>query len=397
VSRLPRQVRLFGVVSLFNDLASEMVYPLLPAFLTGVLGAGPAALGMLDGAAEMASAGVKLGAGRLADRPRTRGPLVVAGYAIAVLVRPLISLAGAAWHVVGLRVTDRIGKGVRTPPRDAMIADATPPELRGRAFGLQRGLDHVGAVVGPLVAWWLLTAGGFDVPAVIRASIVPGAVVLALAIWAVRGGQGRSGAVEGIPSRPTPTDSYRPASLDRSRPASPLLVIAAFYVLRLPEALLILRAQDLGISVAAVTLLWAALHVVRSAASFAGGELSDRWGAAATLRLGWVAYAALASAFAMARTVTTAWAAFLALGVVAGLTEVPERALIARLSGARAGRGFGGYHAVTGVAALAGGLALGAAYARWGGAAALLASAAGALAVAAVAGIVWNLPHRNAA
>jgi MFS family permease len=394
VSRLPRQVRLFGVVSLFNDLASEMVYPLLPAFLTGVLGAGPAALGTLDGAAEMASAGVKLGAGRLADRPRTRGPLVVAGYAIAVLVRPLISLAGAAWHVVGLRVTDRIGKGVRTPPRDAMIADATPPDLRGRAFGLQRGLDHVGAVVGPLIAWWLLTAGGFAVPDVIAASVVPGVLVLALAMWAVRDGRNRS---EPVRPLPTPTDSYRPAFTDPYRPGLPVVVIALFYLLRFPEALLILRAQDLGISVAAVTLLWAALHVVRSAASFVGGELSDRWGAAPTLRLGWVAYAAFAGAFAMARNVTAAWAAFLALGVVAGLTEVPERALVARLSGVHLGTGFGGYHAVTGVAALGGGLALGAAYARWGGAAALLVSAAGALAVAAVAGIVWNLPHRDAA
>jgi len=380
VSRLPRQARLFGVVSLFNDLASEMVYPLLPAFLTGVLGAGPAALGALDGAADLAAAGVKLGSGRLADRPRARGPLVIAGYALAVLVRPLIALTGAVWHVIGLRVTDRIGKGVRTPPRDAIIADATPPELRGRAFGFQRGLDHVGAVIGPLVAWWLLTSGGLDVPGVIAASVVPGVVVLGLAVWAVQDGSGRLRSVaKGTPAPDSPAPSRRVPTA--------VLAIAAFHLLRFPEALLILRAQDLGVSVAAVTLLWAALHVVRSAASFVGGELTDRWGAAATLRLGWLAYAVLAGVYALARDATAAWAAFLALGVVAGLTEGPERALVSRLAGTRTGSGFGVYHAVTGVAALTGSVALGVVYGRAGGAAALGWSAAGALALAAAAGV----------
>src|SRR6266568_6569348 len=183
--RLPGAVKLFGLVSLLNDFASEMIYPLLPAFVTGVLGAGAAALGALDGAAEFAAAVVKYGAGRLADRPARRGRLVVLGYAAAVLVRPVIAFAGAAWQVIGLRVVDRIGKGLRTPPRDALIADVTPPALRGRAFGLQRGMDHAGAVLGPLVAWWLLASGAANLRGVIAASIVPGVLVLALATWAV--------------------------------------------------------------------------------------------------------------------------------------------------------------------------------------------------------------------
>src|SRR5437899_1922749 len=164
-SRLPRQVKLFGWVSLLNDFASEMIYPLLPAFVTGVLGAGAAALGALDGAAELAAAVVKYGAGRLADRPARRGRLVVLGYAAAVLVRPVIAVTGAAWQVIALRVVDRLGKGLRTPPRDALIADVTPAPLVGRAFGLQRGLDHAGAVLGPLVAWWLLASWRPDVGA----------------------------------------------------------------------------------------------------------------------------------------------------------------------------------------------------------------------------------------
>src|SRR5690242_5537846 len=188
---LPRQVKLFGWVSLLNDFASEMIYPLLPAFITGVLGGGPQALGALDGAAEFAAAFVKLGAGRLADQPRLRGPMIVLGYFIAVLVRPVIAVTGAAWQVIGLRVVDRLGKGLRTPPRDALIADVTPVELRGHAFGLQRGMDHAGAVLGPILAWWLLASGTANVRAVIGWSIVPGVVVLVLAVWAVRDGKGR--------------------------------------------------------------------------------------------------------------------------------------------------------------------------------------------------------------
>src|SRR2546421_5014566 len=159
-SRLPGQVKLFGWVSLLNDFASEMVYPLLPAFVTGVLGGGALALGALDGAADAAAALVKLLAGRLADRPERRGPLIVGGYFLAALVRPVIAITAAAWQVIGLRVVDRLGKGLRTPPRDALIADVTPAPLVGRAFGLQRGLDHVGAGIGPLGAWALLTRHG---------------------------------------------------------------------------------------------------------------------------------------------------------------------------------------------------------------------------------------------
>src|SRR2546428_9235903 len=193
-NRLPRQVKLFGAVSLLNDFASEMVYPLLPAFVTGVLGGGGAALGALDGTADAAAALIKLVAGRLADRPSRRGPLIVGGYFLAAVVRPIIAVTAAAWQVIGLRVVDRFGKGLRTPPRDALIADVTPAPIVGRAFGLQRGLDHVGAVIGPLVAWWMLSTGA-DVRKVILASLIPGVMVIALAMWAVRGGRRREVAV----------------------------------------------------------------------------------------------------------------------------------------------------------------------------------------------------------
>src|SRR5213593_2314136 len=336
--RLPRTVKLLGAVSLLNDFASEMIYPLLPAFMTGVLGAGPQALGALDGAAEFAASVVKFGAGRLADRRSRRGPLVVLGYAIAVLVRPIIALTGAAWQVIGLRVVDRIGKGIRTPPRDALMADVTPAPLLGRAFGLQRGMDHAGAVLGPLAAWWLLTSGSADVRTVIGASLAPGVAVLVLAVCAVKdsGGWWRMVA---------PPQSF--TNLHQPSRIFPLFGISAFYLLRMPETLIILRSQQLGVPVAVVPLLWAAVHVVRSSSSFLGGSATDRLGPARTMWAGWLVYAALAAGMARAGTVAAAWGLFLALGLVSGLTESPERALVARLAGTHQGSGFGVYHGIT--------------------------------------------------
>ncbi len=374
MSKLPRPVWLFGLVSLFNDFASEMIYPLLPAFVTGVLGGGALSLGALDGAAEFAASFVKYGAGRLADAPRRRGSLIIFGYAVAVLVRPVIALTSAAWQVIGLRVTDRVGKGIRTPPRDALIADVTPPEMRGRAFGFQRGLDHAGAVLGPLVAWWLLSRRTLDVRGVIEASWIPGVVVLVLAIWAVADGRRRQGAEEG--------GKVREEAAGGGRVSRPLLAIAAFYLLRMPETLLLLRSQQLGVSVSSVLLLWAALHVVRSTTSFLGGTLSDHFGPNRTMWLGWVSYAAVAFGFARAGGAVAAWALFLVLGVVAGLTESPERAIVSRLAGGKQGTGFGIYHAATGIAALAGGLLLGVLYQSTGAVPAFTVSAAGVVALA---------------
>jgi len=390
VRKLPRPVWLFGLVSLFNDFASEMIYPLLPAFVTGVLGGGALSLGALDGAADFAAAFVKYGSGRLADEPRRRGALVILGYLVAVVVRPVIALAGASWQVIGLRVTDRVGKGIRTPPRDALIADITPPDVHGRAFGLQRGLDHAGAVLGPLAAYWLLTSQALDVRGVIAASIVPGILVLVLAVWAVGDGRKRGTIGAGPVDAPPPV---------RGRAFSPaLFAISAFYLLRMPETLILLRTQQLGVSVASVLLLWAALHVVRSSSSFVGGALSDRFGAARVMWVGWVSYAAIAYGFAWADGPMTALVLFLVLGVVAGLTESPERAIVSKLAGGKQGTGFGVYHAATGIAALAGGLLLGALYQTSSATLAFTVSAAGGIALAvfwlAAASRLESLPAR---
>jgi MFS family permease len=381
---LPRQVKLFGAVSLLNDFASEMVYPLLPAFITGVLGGGAVALGALDGAANAAAALVKLVSGRLADRPSRRGPLIVGGYFLAAAVRPIIALTAAAWQVVVLRVVDRLGKGLRTPPRDALIADVTPAPIVGRAFGLQRGLDHVGAVIGPLVAWVVLSRGA-DVRTVILASLVPGVLVTVLATWAVKGGRGRSRVVdEGVPS-PTSTNLHRP-------PPS-VIAISIFYLLRMPETLLILRAQQLGIAVALIPLLWAAVHVIKASTSFVGGALSDTIGPSRTMWIGWLTYVALAAGMAFAASPIAAWVLFLALGVVAGLTESPELALVSAATGGRRGSGYGVYHALTGVASLVGGIALGLVFQRVNGGMAFQVSAVGTLGLV-ILWPFWTRLHR---
>jgi MFS family permease len=378
--RMPRAVYYFGATSLVNDFASEMIYPLLPAFVTKTLGGGALALGILDGVAEAIAAGFKLISGYLAERPRLRGPLVVVGYGVAALARPLIAAAAAAWHVIALRGVDRVGKGIRTAPRDTMIAEVAASEIRGRAFGLHRAADHVGAIVGPLTAAALIYAG-WSMRGVFWAAAVPGATAVLLAWLAVRATGdrsqvthgGRSQVVGGSENAAAAT-YHLPPTTSRFAPLVLVLVLAA--ALRAPETLLILRAQDLGVPVTMIPILWAALHVVRSSVSYPGGILADRWGARRTLAVGWLVYAALALAFAEVRTSLAAWVVFLAFGVFVGLTESPERKLVAELApGGRRGRGFGWYHGSLSAVALPGAALFGWIYQHRGAAPALEASA----------------------
>jgi predicted MFS family arabinose efflux permease len=374
---IPPTVKGLSLVSLFNDLASEMVYPLLPALVTGPLGAGALALGALDGAAELTSAALKVVSGRLADRPRWRAPLILGGYATAVLVRPMIAVANAASQVIGFRIIDRAGKGLRTPARDALIAAVTPLELRGRAFGFHRGADHFGAVLGSVAAWYLLERG-LAVQDVIGWSALPGGLALLALALVLRGTSIGGGA---------PGNSPGTSAADAAGRIfwGPMLVLAALTFFRVPEALLLLRLQDLGVAVPAVPLVWAGLHVVRSASSYPGGWISDHLGPRATVAAGGLLFALVAVALGSRLSPAGAVTAFLLLGPVAGLTESAERALVARLAPVRTGRGFGIYHALIGASALPAGLAFGVLYQSAGGSAALLGSAAGM----AVAVVIW--------
>ena len=376
---LPRGVKGLSAVSLFNDFASEMVYPVLPAFVMGPLGGSAVALGGLDGAADLTAAVLRWVSGRLADRPGWAKPLILIGYGTAVLIRPVIAVAQAAWQVIGFRVIDRVGKGLRSPARDAMIVSLTPEKLRGRAFGFHRAADHLGAVLGSLAAWALLSAR-VDVRRVIGWSAVPGVVavgVLAVVLRSVNGGR-----LSVVGGRERITDNRQPTTVDAVGRTFwlPIGVLVLLTVLRLPETLLLLRLQDLGVPVAMVPLAWAALHVVRSGSSYPGGWLADRAGARGALALGALLYAGAVTALAGGLGAAAAVAVFLAHGVVAGLSEPAERLAVARLAPVRTGRGFGNYQGLSGLAALPAGLLFGAVYTSAGGPAALLASA-GALAL----------------
>jgi MFS family permease len=388
--RLPRAVYWFGGTSLANDLASEMIYPLLPAFVTRSLGGGALVLGVLDGVAEAIAAAFKLVSGHLADLRRLRAPLIVAGYGVAALVRPLIALAGAAWQVVALRAVDRLGKGIRTAPRDASIADVTATEVRGRAFGLHRGADHAGAVVGPLAAAALLAAG-LGMREVFWVAAAPGALAVLLSWNAVRQAARDESALVRTPAA-APVKGGDPGrepiapGVESMRPFGGLVaVLSVAALLRVPETILILRAQELGVAVAAVPILWAALHVVRTVTSYPGGSLADRWGPRRTLAVGWLCYAVFVWDFAVAENPQQAWIIFLALGLVAGLTESPERKLVAELApSGRRGRGFGWYHGTLAAAALPGAALLGWLYQTRGAHTALVLSAAATLLAAAL-------------
>ncbi len=376
-ARVPPAVKGLSLVSLFNDFASEMVYPLLPAFVTRTLGGGAMALGLLDGAAELTSSVVKLISGRLADRPGWRRPLILWGYATAVLVRPLISAAGSAWQVVGFRVIDRLGKGLRTPPRDALIAEVTPLPLRGRAYGFHRAADHFGAVLGSLTAWFLLSRGA-DVRNVIGWSVLPGVLAFVVLAGVLRGAR-----TDGQAVRRSDDQSGHLSASPPVRPSArfwpPVFALTALTFFRLPETLLILRLQERGVAIAVIPLVWAGLHVVRSISSYPGGWLSDRLGPRRVVASGGLLFAIAAFALGEAVGPAEATGVFLLLGLVAGLTESGERAVVAALAPLHTGRGFGSYHALVGTAALPAGLAFGAVYQSVSGRAALWASGAGML------------------
>jgi MFS family permease len=349
-----------ALISLLNDAASEMIFPLLPLFLTGVLGAGPAFLGFVEGVAESTSSLVKLAGGAISDRVGRRKGLVAWGYGLATLARPLIALAAAPWHILAVRFTDRVGKGLRTAPRDALIVESVPPERRGAAFGLHRGADHLGAVLGPLMAAGLLLAFPGRLRLVFGLALVPGLVSL-LVLWRAVHETG-SAAAPSTHIPPDPTGHRLGGTF-----VVYLLVVVVFTLGNASDAFLLLRAQELGVPLVAIPLLWGFLHVSKSLWSVPGGVLADRLGPRRVIVTGWCVYALVYLAFAGARESWQVWALFAVYGLFFGLTEAPEKALVARLApeGARA-RAFGWYHAAAGIAALPGSLLFGWVWQVWG-------------------------------
>jgi MFS family permease len=374
-------------VSFLTDVASDMTYPLLPVFLATVLGASATAVGAIEGAAESTAALLKLFSGWLSDRVPRRKPLVLAGYGIASLIRPLIGFAQVASQVLAIRVADRIGKGIRGAPRDALIADSVDPAIRGRAFGFHRAADHAGAVVGPLLAFVLLSWGGLELRDVFLLTAIPGALAVAMVLFGVRE----------VP-REAPKKSHK---IDLRAPLgrrfwSFLAVLLVFTLGNSTDAFLLLRARDLGIDAALIPILWAVLHVVKALSSSPAGALSDRIGRKPLLVTGWLLYAGVYLALAFAETVWHAWALFAIYGVYFGLTEGAEKALVADLVPADVrGTAFGWYNLAVGVGALPASLIFGL---IWDGAGAPVAFGFGAaMALVAAIGISFVAPARRSA
>ena len=367
---LPRLVWLLGAVSFFNDLASEMVIPLVPLLLAAMGGSPAVALGFIEGAAEALASLLKLWAGNHSDRKSSaRKGLTVAGYALSNAVRPLIALTAHWSGILGVSLADRVGKGLRSAPRDALIALAVDANRRGAAFGLHRAFDNGGALAGALAAAAVLAWHDNDLRAAIWASAVPGALCVAMILLAVR---------EPTPV-PPPSAARDCAALNAPAPALRpyLLLVGVFTLGKLPETFLLLRGYQLGMTPVALMLLWAAYSAAKAATAYRGGRHADRLGLRVWMRRAWLGTAAGLALLGYAGTPATLAGASLVFGALYGLSEGGERALVAEAAKKLAmGAGFGWYHLVAGLGAIPGGLLLGEIWTRLGASYAFWLSAA---------------------
>ncbi|MCA1566510.1 MAG: MFS transporter [Acidobacteria bacterium] len=430
---LPRNVLVISLVSFLNDASSEIIYPLLPAFLAGALGASYVVIGLIEGGAESVSSFLKLFAGYFSDRSGRRKAPVVFGYALASIVRPILGFATSWPQVFALRFADRVGKGIRSAPRDAMIADSAAPHERGLAFGFHRAMDHFGAVVGPLLAYLLVAFIASDGDAIslgeyrliFFAASVPALAAVLVAAFAIR--ETRKDREDGLESRRAEgerADALRAkrgdaargvaVTTDASAPAAPpaaappavapkpprfslrgfdgnfkrfLLILALFTLSNSSDAFLLLRAREVGISASNLPLLWAALHGIKVLSSLVGGDLSDRLGRKTLIVSGWLFYAAVYLGFAFVSTAGGAWALFLIYGIYFGLVEGAEKALVADLVPAdKRGTAYGLYNLAFSITVWPASLLMGALWSWRGASVAFMASACvGVLAALALA------------
>jgi len=391
--KLPATVIALGITSFFNDVGSEMIFPLLPVFMTS-LGAGAAFLGLVEGLADAASSLLKLGSGYVADRVGHKKSLVLFGYGIAAFARPLVAFAAVPWHVLAVRVTDRVGKGVRAAPRDVLIAASVPQEATGRAFGFHRAMDHAGAVVGPLVATALLGLG-WDMRRVFLVVLVPG-LLSVLCVFAVR--------EHAVARSVAATDESSKLEHKRAQHGrlpnslrSYLAILALFSLGNSSDAFLLLRARDIGLPIALLPLLWSVFHVAKVVTSYVGGGWSDRMPRHKLIIAGWAVYAATYLAFGLATDAWHVWALFIVYGTYYGLTEPAEKALVRDISPAGVrGRAYGFYNFIVGASALPAGLLTGWLWQTWSPFVAL-ATGAGIAAVSSAMLVVWARRRPSAA
>lgn len=375
---LPPTVFALSLVSFLNDTSSDIIYPLLPAFLALTLGATPFAIGLIEGFSESIASILKLFSGYLSDKFEKRKLPVFLGYSLAALVRPLLAFVTSWQQVLVVRMTDRVGKGIRGAPRDALLAAEVEPDKRGLAFGFNRAADHLGAVVGPVVAFILLSQLAVD-PAsptareyqqVFLFASIPVALGLFVIVFFVHEEKRRPKTHESIPIK----FSIREFDGNFQRF---LAVIALFTLSNSTDAFLLLRAQEAGITPAMLPLCWMVLHFSKVFSSLIGGELSDKFGRKTLIFTGWIVYALVYAGFAFVNAPWQAWALFVVYGMYFGLTEGAEKALVADLvEKEKRGTAFGFYNLAFGITVFPASLIFGLLWNQFGASTAFLTSAA---------------------
>ena len=337
-------VVILGVVSLLTDISSEGIYPLIPLFLINVLHAQAVNIGLIEGIAESTASIMRIFSGWLSDVLGSRKWIAAAGYSLSTASKPLLSIT-TSWHqVFGIRFADRLGKGIRSAPRDALIADVTPPERRGISFGFHRAMDTVGAISGPLLAFWLLRSYHLGYRKLFLLSAIPGALAVLILIFFVRESR-------------RPRTGEAPPKLSLSGFDAPfkrfLFVATLFSVGNSSDAFLILRAQNLGITAGKILLLYVLFNSVEAALATHAGAVSDRLGRRNVMLAGYLVFAVVYAGFGYAKSPIHVWVLFGCYGIYNALTQGVQRAFASDLVCAeRRGTGLGAYHMLTGVALL---------------------------------------------
>ncbi len=373
---LPRNVLALSFVALLNDVSSEIIYPILPAFLALSLGASPFAIGLIEGFAESIASIIKLFSGYLSDRLHKRKLPVLLGYSLAAVTRPLLAFVTSWPQVLGVRMTDRVGKGIRGAPRDALIAESVPVSERGFAFGFNRAADHLGAVFGPVAAFLLLLIFAADTKnptlheyqQVFLFASVPVVLGLLVIVFFVR-----EQSILQLPDAKPPNLSLRGFDSNFKRF---LVVIALFTLSNSTDAFLLLRAGQAGISPVVLPLLWMTLHVSKVVSSLIGGHLSDKIGRKTVIITGWAIYAFVYAGFAFVSEAWQTWTLFIIYGTYFGLTEGVEKAFVADMVPEnKRGTAYGLYNLAFGITVFPASLLFGLVWNELGPATAFLASA----------------------
>lgn len=373
-------VRAFSATSFFNDTATEMAYWVLPAFLTSI-GAGPAALGLIEGIAESVAAAAKLWSGYLVDRTRNRKPLVVAGYVVANLVKPVLAVATAWWHVLLVRFTDRLAKGVRGAPRDVMLSESVDQAHVGSAFGLLQAMDSAGAIAGPLAA--VLFISHIGLRGVFLAAAIPGLLAMVIVFVFARE---TGGTATGHKQPEARTDSPLSGSF-----VYLMFAVGLFSIGNSSDMFLVLRAQDVGIGPVYAPLLGLVFNITYTAFSWPAGKLSDHISKKGLVAAGFAVFAIVYFVFAKAPSHGAIWGAFGVYGLYYALTNPVLRAMVSQAAPAQSrGRAFGIFYFVTSITALLSSVVTGELWKAYGASVPLYLSAA--LAAAAALMVAFSRP-----